>query len=114
MRPILVAAVCSAGAAFLLVLGEVALLGPTHHVGGSTNSSGLGTKSSGQASSSESLVRGPNGIEEMAAGGPTTTEDQSTAEAAPNGGQGQSSDTGLVQRTLSNAGVPITVGPLGR
>src|SRR5690348_5196330 len=103
MRPILVAAVCSAGAAFLLVLGELALLGATHHIGGSTNSSAPGTKNPGQVSGGESLLRGPNGLEEVAAWRDTPTTDEGTAQAAPSGGESQSSVAGMVQQTLFHA-----------
>jgi hypothetical protein len=98
----------------VLIVGELALMAPTHHIGGSTNNSAPATKNPGQVSTTESLLRGPNGVEEMASGRDMPTADQGTAEAAPNRSESQSSVAAIVQQTLSHAAAPITVGPLGR
>jgi hypothetical protein len=113
MRPILVAAVCSAGAALVLILGELASLGATHHVGASTNKSAPATQSPGQLSSGESVLRGTSRFDQMGWGNDTPTDDQSTAEASPKSDDGQSALGGLVQQALSNAAPPVTLGPLG-
>jgi hypothetical protein len=109
----LVAAVCSAGAALVLILGEIALLGPTHHTGGTANSSAPATKNPTQVSGGESVGR-PYRFDESGTSSDTRSDDQSTVDASPTGADSQSPLPGMVQQVFSNAGVPIKVGPLGR
>jgi hypothetical protein len=113
MRPILVSAVCSAGAAAALVITEVATLGGTPHIGGDANSSAPGVHKPTQSSGNESATTGSYGTDQIASGGDAQTEDQSTAQAPSNGGGDQSSLAGSVQQALSNVAPPITVGPIG-
>jgi hypothetical protein len=116
MRPVLVAAVCSAGAAFVLILGELALLGPTHHVGSTANNSAPVTKNPSQLASAESGVHGtlrPGPIP-TDGDGQAQPDQQPTAEAPPSGGDRQPTLAGAVQQALSNNAVPIPIGPPGR
>jgi hypothetical protein len=113
MRPLLVAAVCSAGAALVLILGELALLGPTHHTGGTANNSAPVTKSPTQVSGGESVGRAYR-FDETGTSSDTPTDDQSTGDTSSNGADSQSTLPGVVQQVFSNAAVPIKVGPIGR
>jgi hypothetical protein len=96
-----------------LILGEIALLGPTHHTGGTANSSAPATKSPTQVSGGESVGRTYR-FDETGTSSDTPTNDQSTVDASPTGADSQSTLPGMVQQVFSNAGVPIKVGPLGR
>jgi hypothetical protein len=113
MRPLLVAAVCSAGAALVLILGEIALLGPTHHTGSTANSSAPATKIPTQVSGGESVGRTYR-FDETVTSSNTQPDDQSTVDASPSGGDSQSTLPGAVQQVFASAPVPIKVGPLGR
>jgi hypothetical protein len=116
MRPVLVAAVCSAGAAFVLILTELAAVGAPPHIGGNTNHSAPVTKNPSQLASGGSDVHGtlrPGPIP-TDGDGQTQPDEQPTAEAPPSGGDRQPTLAGAVQQALSNNPVPIPIGPPGR
>jgi hypothetical protein len=96
-----------------LILIELASLGATPHVGGSTNNSAQGIKSPSQLSSGGSVMHGASAPGLITSDSEPQPEDQSVAEPSPSGGEGQSSLAGLVQQTLSNAVPPVPIGPLG-